>query len=734
MKNRRENRSDWKEESSSGANTIDVDIGGTFTDCFLQVGGRQACAKSPTTQHDLSTGFVRALAEASKQLDSTPEIVLSSANLVRYSTTLAMNKLIERTGPPIGLITTAGFEDFVLVGRGAQWDDGLSKRESRNLAMVQKPTPIVPRERIAGISERIDHLGQVVRPLDESDVRIQIHRLVDKGARRIVVCLLWSHVNPRHELRVREIIQEEYPGVAIGHVPVTLSHEVQPRKGEYQRAMTAILNSYLHPSVSGDLTNIRRELRQHGYRGPVLMAHNSGGMGEALKTTAVDTFNGGHIAGIAGSLEIAKQYQLANVVTTDMGGTSFDVGIIHDGRWHYTETAPVIDRWMVSLNMVDCKTIGAGGGSIAWTSEVTGQRLGVGPQSAGAIPGPACYNMGGTEPTVTDADVVLGYINPDFFHGGKIRLESELAEQAILERIARPLGMDMVEAAAAIRKLVDGSMGNSIFQETVLRGHDPRQFVLFSFGGAGPTHCCGFAKASYIRRLISFPFSAVFCAFCGSLMDVRHIYQLSKRLIVVEPGVETPVLDRARFNAILEQLKHKAGNDVRAEGLDPKALRFSLELDMKYTMQLHVKRISTPKLRLEGAADIRALLQVFVDEYKKVFGPAGLHPQGGVSIESFVLHAVYPLKRTDFPLHMEARSVPDAHSRKGHRHVYWESEGGFKATPVYDGDALRCGNVIEGPAIVEAEHTTTVLPRGAELFVDGYMNHRIEWLEEPAWE
>ncbi|VBB47602.1 Acetophenone carboxylase gamma subunit [uncultured Desulfatiglans sp.] len=725
-------REEMRPNGSRAPNTIDVDVGGTFTDCFLQMEDRRAYGKSPTTQYDLSVGFVRALADAARQLGLSPSAVLPRTNMIRYSTTLAMNKLIERTGPQIGLIATEGFEDGILIGKGAQWDDGLSKSETRNLAMVRKPTPIVPRERIAGIKERMDHRGEVIRPLDEKDVRRKVHHLVDQGVRGIVVCLLWAHVNGAHEIRVREIIEEEYPEVTLGRIPVMLSHEVQPKKGEYQRAMTAILDAYLHPSVSSDLAAFRRELRQNGYRGPVLMVHNSGGMGEVLKTTAVDTYNGGHIAGIAGSLEIAKLYGLTDVVTTDMGGTSFDVGVIHDGHWHYTEVRPLIDRWMVNLNMVDCRTIGAGGGSIAWTNEAMGGRLEVGPQSAGAMPGPACYNMGGVEPTVTDADVLLGYINPDFFHGGRIRLDGDLARQAIQERVARPLGMDAVEGAAAMRRLVDGFMGNSLFNETVLRGHDPRRFVLFSFGGAGPTHCCGFAGASHIRRLIAFPFSPVFCAFSGSLMDVRHIYELSRRLLVVPQGDETPVLDRGRFNRIVNQLLEKAGQDVRAEGLNPENLQFRLELDMKFIKQLHVRRILSPTLRLGGPPDVFALLDVFLDEYRRFFGPAGVYSQGGVSIESFVLHAVYPLERAAFPRLKDDRSMPPRQARKGARLVYWEAEKGFRKTRLYDGEALRSGNVIEGPAVVEARNTTTVLPKGVELFVDGYMNHRIEWLDGRA--
>ena len=357
---------------TNSKNSIDMDIGGTFTDCVIQYDGRMGYAKSPTTHYDLSKGFMRAIEEAARHLGQDPTELFGGMEMVRYSTTLAMNKLIERTGPKLGFITTEGFEDFIHIGKGAQWTDGLSKQEARHLAQVSKPEPLISRERIIGVKERVNHKGQVLRTLDESDLIQKLLILTDQGVRAIVVCLLWSHVYPVHEIRIREVIESAYPESCLAHMPVYLSHEIQPRKGEYQRAMTAILNAYLHQSVAEDLGRIRNELQEKGYDGPLLMVHNSGGMGEALRTTAMDTFNGGQIAGIIGSLGIARFYGYENVVTTDMGGTSFDLGIIYDGRAHFHETNPVIDRWMVNINMVECQSIGAGGGSVAWIDKTFG--------------------------------------------------------------------------------------------------------------------------------------------------------------------------------------------------------------------------------------------------------------------------------------------------------------------------------------------------------------------------
>lgn len=707
-------------------NSIDIDVGGTFTDCYVHHQGRVVSAKSPTTGFDLWVGFFRALTEAAKALDVQFHALLHQTNVIRYSTTLAMNKLLERKGPKLGLITTKGFEDSVLIGRGAQWDDGLSKRESRNLASVRKPEPLIPRRWIVGVKERIDHAGRILRPLDEEDTRRKIVDLMGWGVRGIVVSLLWAHRNPVHELRIRELIEEEYPQSCLGSLNVVLAHELQPKKGEYQRTITAVLNSYLHESMARDLLSIRAELREMGYAGPLLMVHNSGGMAELSKTRAIDTFNGGPIAGIVGSLEIAKLYGFENVITTDMGGTSFDVGVVTEGRPHFFEVRPTIDRWMVNTTMIAGKSIGAGGGSIARINECLGNQLEVGPLSAGAMPGPACYNLGGSEPTVTDADVALGYINPGYFHGGKIKLDRELALKAIEAKVARPLGMTAEQAAFAIRTLVDGNMGNHLFKETVLRGHDPREYILFSFGGAGPTHCCGYASVGQIDRLIAFPFSPVFCAYSGSLMDIRHVYEVSRRLSVLRPGQKDPVLNLDEFNKTVRKLIGEAFANAKAEGLDPGKLVFILELDMKYGGQLHFKRTTSPGLQLVNMQEVETLLTTFGEDYAHSFSPAGVFPEGGVSIENFVLHAIYPLKRLSLPSYPSKSSKVNRQAKKGWRNVYWNNEKEFVKTQIYDSSELCAGNVIEGPAVIEAQYTTLVLPDGATLRIDKHLNAVID--------
>jgi N-methylhydantoinase A/oxoprolinase/acetone carboxylase beta subunit len=388
--------------------SIDIDIGGTFTDCYVSHDGHRVWCKTRTTTYDLSVGMNEGIAEAASRLGIDVSTVLAETDIIRYSTTLAMNRLIERKGPKLGLLVTEGVEDTTLIGRGTQWADGIPLKYQRNIARIDRPAPLIPKELIVGIKERIDSKGDVLRPLHEGDLLSKIQYLVDQGVRGFVVALLWSFLNPVHERRIKEIIEEEYQPVYLGAMPVFLSSEIAPRIYEYPRTMMTVLNAYLHQSMYEELSGIGDELRERKYQRPMMMIHNTGGMASVLRTSAVNTYNGGPVAGLMGSSYIGRLYGYRNVVTTDMGGTSFDIGMVAEGSPRFYQFMPVIDRWLVDATIVDTHSIGAGGGSIARVNELIANRVEVGPESAGSMPGPAAYNQGGTEPTVTDADVVLG--------------------------------------------------------------------------------------------------------------------------------------------------------------------------------------------------------------------------------------------------------------------------------------------------------------------------------------
>ncbi len=696
-------------------NSIDIDVGGTFTDLVLNYDGRAAARKVPTTPYDLSVCFSRVIEEGAKALGMGMDELLPKIDMIRYSTTIAMNRLIERKGPRLALLTTEGHEDVVLIGRGAQWIDGTRVAERRNLAIQKKPEPLVPRDLIAGVKERVDSRGNVIRPLDENDVREKVRMLVARGARGFVVSLLWGFLNPVHERRVKEIIRDEYKEFHIGYLPVVLAGQVVGKLGEYERTMAAILDAYLQRSMQIDLSAMWDKLRERGYRRPLHMIQSSGGIAEVFRTTASRTFNSGPVSGLMGAHHVAKSLGYHNVVMTDMGGTSFDVGLVVKDSVRSYDFRPIIDRWMVGITMIKTMSIGAGGGSIASVNPLLENRVQVGPRSAGSMPGPACFSLGGREPTVTDADVVLGYLNPDYYFGGRMPLDRSRAAQAIREKIAQPLGVSVEQAAALIRKIVNGNMASAIMKEVHLRGYSPADFILFVGGGAGPTHAEGFKGD--IPKAFTFPFSPVFCAYGSSTMDILHVYEHSRRLMLMAPGSQQLTEDYAAFNETVEALVAQAGKDLVADGFDPGEATLALELDMLYGGQFHVKRALSPRLAIQCADDVRAICAAFHKEFSEAFSPFVVNPEGGVFVESFVLKAVVATKKVSLP-EMKLEGADPSAARKGERGVYWAGDGDFRPTPIFAGELLRPGNVVAGPAVVESEYTTVVVPAQMRYSID----------------
>jgi N-methylhydantoinase A len=696
-------------------NSIDIDVGGTFTDLVLTFGDKNLIKKVPTTPYDLSVCFSRVIEEGASSLGMKMEQLLPSIDMIRYSTTIAMNRLIERKGPRLGLITTEGHEDVVLIGRGAQWIDGTRVAERRNLAIQKKPDPLIPRDMIVGVKERVDSRGNVIRVLHEDDLRAKVRYLVGRGARGFVVSLLWGFLNPVHEKRVKEIIRDEYKEFHIGYLPVVLAGQVVGKLGEYERTLAAILDAYLQRSMQIELSAMWDKLRERGYKKPLLMIQSSGGIAEVFRTTASRTFNSGPVSGLMGAHHVAKMLGYHNVIMTDMGGTSFDVGLVVKDSVRSYDFRPIIDRWMVGITMIKTLSIGAGGGSIAWLNKLLQNQLQVGPKSAGSMPGPVCFNRGGKDPTVTDADVALGYINPEYYFGGRMRLNKNGAIQAIRERIAKPLGIEVEQAAEVIRKIVNGNMASAIMKEVHLRGYSPEDFVLFVGGGAGATHVEGYKGD--VRKAVVFNFSPVFCAFGSSTMDIMHVYEASKKITLLEPGTQRASEEFATYNRTVESLVEQAKRDLVADGLNPQDANFVLELDMLYGGQFHVKRTLSPRLALESVEDVHALCDAFQKEFSEAFSPFVVNPEGGVFIESFILKAIVTTKKIELP-RMKLEGSDASAARKGERPVFWSEAKDYKTTPIYGYESLRPGNVIEGPAVVEGEYTTLVVPTGMTFSVN----------------
>ncbi|SFB49877.1 N-methylhydantoinase A [Amycolatopsis marina] len=697
---------------------INVDIGGTFTDCVATADdGGVRTAKALTTHHDLSIGFLRAIADIAAGAGTEVDELLGRTTAIRYATTLGTNALIERAGPRLGLLTTRGHQDTVPVGRCRQWADGLPASATRDLSRAQRPEPLIERERIAALTERVDSAGRVLLPLDPDEIRDRVLDLVDQGVRGFVVCLLNAHVNPEHERLVRTVIEEEYPNVYLGRFPTILSHEVSQRAGEYARSMTATINAYLHRFTSDRLSSLRDELRGRGYRGELLLVHNSGGMGSLAGTTPIQTVHAGPVSGLYGSRHLAQSHGFDKVVTTDMGGTSFDVGIVVRGSVRFYDFNPVIDRWRVQIPMMDISAIGAGGGSIAKVDPITG--IAVGPESAGSNPGPACYGQGGTEPTVTDANLVLGYLDPDNYHGGKLKLDRRRAERAIERRLAKPMGISVPEAARQIRRVVDATMGAEIFKGITVKGYDPREFAVFSFGGGGPMHACGYAKALDASKVVVPPHSSVFSATGAAGLERLHIYERSVWLVLFNPLVKQLFSDFDAFNTIVDEFHAKAVSDFAGQGYVADDIETVVELDIRSTGQLYVITIASPVRRLETQDDLAAVIKAYFAEYGDRFGDLALTKEIGISIDAIRLRAWVP-RPAPRQLDRPDSGQPVGAAFKGTRECWWGNADEPQTTEVYEYAALNPGHRLTGPAIVEAADTIIVIEPGWSGEMDGH--------------
>jgi len=702
---------------------IGIDIGGTFTDCFVTgVEGQTLSCKIPTTHYDLSVGFMKGIRELARLYGKPLNIFLSEAESVRYSTTVGTNAVIERTGPKLGLITTAGFEDTIFLGRARSWADGVAFSEMRDQARIQKPEPLIQPDMVVGIRERIDSEGQILMPLSREDVLEQVQTLVDRGAMGFVVSFLWSFMNPEHERMVKKIIEDEYPEDYLGSLPVVLSSDVSAKAGEYSRTMTAVLNAYIHGTMADEINKLGNELRDAGFKQPITLVHNTGGTKKASRTRAVLTHNAGPVAGMYGAAFLGRFTGDSNIVFTDMGGTSFDIGVISNGQMKSHDFIPVINRWRTNIPAIEVKSIGSGGGSIAWINKLMGNALEVGPQSAGSMPGPACYDQGGVQPTVTDADLVLGFYDPDNYLGGKMILDPELAVEAIEKNIARPLGLSVPEAAWRIRRLVDAKMGQESFNEVALKGHDPRVFSLYACGGAGPAHACDYAGYIGIERIVV-PFcSSVYGAFGASMMKIREVWERSLLLKIFRWASQSYLDDIEVFNRTVRELKDLAIRDLRFEGYEENNIQFTLELNMRYGSQYDLTKIISPRLEIRNINDYRDLCDLFIARYAEIYSEEAGFPQGGINIEGFNLTAEVMMADSALFVEETSSEILGQDALKGQRLIFWNPDEGYIKTDIFDWAALHPGNLVQGPAVIESLQTTFVIPKGWLYSMDIYRN------------
>jgi N-methylhydantoinase A len=683
---------------------ISVDIGGTFTDCFVAWDNRYIQAKALTTHQNLALGFNEALEQATAELNIDTRELLSQVDSVRYSTTLGTNALIERNGPRIGLLVTDGFGSTVPLSRGRGYGEGLPFEQQRDLTRARRPAPLVPIPMIATVRERVNYGGEVLMTLDETQVRRQMKYLMDQGAETIVVMLANSVVNPEHELRIREIFLDEYPPHLLGAVPMLLSHQVAGRKGEYTRATSTIIDGYLHNTMYHGLGTLELNLRAGGYERPMLISHNSGGMAQLNSTDALQTVHSGPVAGIAASDHLSVEGGLGNIVASDMGGTSFDIGIVTEGGERYYDFHPVIDRWLVSVPMVHLVTLGAGGGSIASYDQLH-DSIKVGPESAGSDPGPACYDRGGLRPTVTDADMLLGYLDPDNYAAGRIRLNPLRAEMAIEDELEDHFNLDAIAISKLIKQSVDHNMANGIATELRSRGFDPREFTLLAYGGNGPLHCCSIASALSMTQVLAPPFSSVFSALGAANVDQMHIHEASTYTVLYHTGTKHLFTDFERLNRITEELEQRGRADLLRQGMAAEDIRFRHEFDMRYGNQRVETAVPANKSRFESLHDILELIGAFHRAYGARFGEGSQATEAGVRINTIRVTAYVNLDKVHFG-HIKPVTEKRTAQSTGTRMCHFVGLDEPVTVPVFDESALAPGTYIEGPAIVTTSATT----------------------------
>lgn len=680
---------------------VGVDVGGTFTDLILiDQEGNMGVVKVPSTPADPSIAVMSALERVGSTLDQGLKEFLAQVARICHGTTVSTNTVLTRTGAKMGMLTTKGFRDVLTIRQGV--------RENRYDYAVSQPKPLAPRHLTAGIEERIKWDGQVATPLNTAEVREAVRSFKEKGVEAIAICFLWSNRNPTHERHAAEICREEFPDAY-----VSVSSDILPEMREYRRWSTAVLNGYVGPALSTYIGHLETSLRDAGFKQELLITQSNGGVlsPSIACEQAARTILSGPACGPAAAAYLGQLYGLDNLMTVDMGGTSFDVSLIKQGKPWMTRERNVADFYILRLPMVDVHTIGAGGGSIAWLD--TKGALHVGPQSVGSDPGPACYGKGGEDPTVTDADLALGYLNPDYFLGGEIKLRPELAARALRTKIADPLGMDVLEAARSVYSIVNANMTDGMSVVSVQRGEDPREYVMIAAGGAGPVHAPRLAKELSIGRVLVPRISSVFCALGGVISDLRHDY-------VRTIAVRTAQADVENIERLYQEMVEESHQSLEREGIPKEERYFVRSMDMRYIGQFHEVEVEMP-VGSVSEEQISKIVDRFHERHEALYAYRDV---AGTEIINLRLTAHGRVTKPK--LREQPYGGKDANNcLKGKRDVFFEEKGGFVSTPIYDGDSMVHGNAIEGPAIVEQKITTIVLPPGYTLEVTNYGDYLV---------
>ena len=676
---------------------VGIDVGGTFTDFIVtRDGAEPRIHKTLSTPDDPSIAVVEGLAEIAAALGQAPAEFAGAIDAIVHGTTVTTNATLTSTGAKSGLITTRGVRDALEMRRGI-------REEQYNNRYTNVP-PLVPRYLRAGVGGRLDRDGCELEPLALDEVRAAINLFKREGVEAVSICFMNAFANPAHERAAAELVRRELPRAYL-----TVSTDLLPSIRFYERVSTTALNSYVGPKLNRYLDHLVARLKDSGFRGVLLIMQSNGGvMTPAIaRANAALTLLSGPAGGPGAGLFYARAHDQNRCITVDMGGTSFEASVAVDGPVVVNEGT--IARHRIALPMLDIHTIGAGGGSIGWLDQ--GGMLRMGPASAGADPGPACYGKGGKLPTTTDANVVLGYLDPGYFAGGKMKLDAAAARRAIEEHIARPMKLAVEDAAAGMYRVVCNNMAQGVREVTIKRGFDPREFPMIAAGGAGPIHSCLITNELEIPLQIVPRESSVLCAFGMLLSDLQHDFV---RTFVAR--LES--LDWARLEGVVDAMVAEGGRLLAEERISETRRRFELRLDCRYIKQYH--EVSVPIAReLVARRDAAAIARAFHAEHNRLYGYSLEAERTPVELINVRVQAIGAVEKPRY--RKEDWAGEDAsRALKGRRSVYIPEANAFRAVPVYDGHKLGFGNRIAGPAMIEEVTTAVFVSDSFNCAVDAY--------------
>jgi len=678
---------------------VGIDVGGTFTDAIsVDDKGFTQTGKAPTTPRDLTIGTMNVIDILAGRNNLDRRQFLSQVSTIVHGTTTGTNIIATRVGPKMGLLCTKGHRDVIQFRRVTK-DNMYDWR-------VDFPEVLVPRYLRVEIEERIDARGNVRVPLNEESVHKAVAYLKKLKVESIIVALLFSFLDHSHERRVAEIVGQDY-----SEADVTISSDILTAVGEYERTSTAIINAFIAPAIHKYTKKITLLLEREGFKGQFLYIQNNGGVetAEIAMEKPATLAMSGPAAGPSAAITIGKLHGVDNLLSIDMGGTSLDLGIIGKGT-SLIKTESLIEEHRFSLPVIDVTSIGAGGGSVAWF-DVT-NTLRVGPKSAGADPGPACYGSGGEEATVTDADVILGYISPEYFLGGEMKLHKDLAEKALKEKIADRLGVSVQEAAAAIYKVINSVMANTVSYTITRRGLDPRDFYLCVGGAAGAVHAVQIARELCVDRVFIPKYAPIYCAFGMLGVNLKHDYSRFY-------SVPVQALDLERVKQLYQDMEQEGLTVLAKEEIPESQRELVGMMTVKYYGQYRGIDVEWPSKTITMEA-INEGLAAFHRKHNDLYGYADENYP--LEIMGFGLTAIGKLPPINLQK-IKAGSKDVGQALKGVRDAYFEESGGYTETRIYDGDKMLAGNLLEGPCVVEERMTNVVIPPGYRMQVDEYGNY-----------